>query len=105
MGEEKLDNAVYTIRGYAELYRQGAAAGPEETASAMRRIELEATRMSDLVEDLLHQLLPGHQRRAGRRRHTSAAARPSPQVRRDGPAGERISLVRESKVPWQGKEV
>ena len=49
----ELRTPLATIRGYAELYRQGAAAGPEETASAMRRIELEATRMSDLVEDLL----------------------------------------------------
>lgn len=49
----ELRTPLATIRGYAELYRQGAAATPEDTASAMRRIELEATRMSDLVEDLL----------------------------------------------------
>ncbi len=49
----ELRTPLATIRGYAELYRQGAASGPEETANAMRRIELEAARMSALVEDLL----------------------------------------------------
>lgn len=49
----ELRTPLATIRGYAELYRQGAAASPEATASAMRRIEDEATRMSGLVEDLL----------------------------------------------------
>jgi signal transduction histidine kinase len=41
-----------TIRGYAELYRQGAV-GPNELPSAMRRIEQEANRMSRLVAELL----------------------------------------------------
>ena len=41
-----------TIRGYAELYRQGAI-GPEELPNAMRRIEQEAERMSRLVAELL----------------------------------------------------
>jgi two-component system OmpR family sensor kinase len=49
----ELRTPLATIRGYAELYRQGAAATPEATAAAMRRIEDEATRMSLLVEDLL----------------------------------------------------
>ena len=49
----ELRTPLATIRGYAELYRQGAAATPEATAAAMRRIEDEATRMSVLVEDLL----------------------------------------------------
>lgn len=49
----ELRTPLATIRGYAELYRQGAAASPAQTANAMRRIELEATRMSALVEDLL----------------------------------------------------
>lgn len=49
----ELRTPLATIRGYAELYRQGAAATPEATAGAMRRIEDEATRMSGLVEDLL----------------------------------------------------
>ncbi|GAB95606.1 two-component system OmpR family sensor kinase [Kineosphaera limosa] len=49
----ELRTPLATVRGYAELYRQGAAASPEATAGAMRRIEDEATRMSGLVEDLL----------------------------------------------------
>lgn len=49
----ELRTPLATVRGYAELYRQGAASSPEATASAMRRIEDEATRMAGLVEDLL----------------------------------------------------
>ncbi|WP_312717782.1 HAMP domain-containing sensor histidine kinase [Mobilicoccus sp.] len=49
----ELRTPLATIRGYAELYRQGAATSPEAVASSMQRIEGEATRMSDLVEDLL----------------------------------------------------
>jgi signal transduction histidine kinase len=41
-----------TIRGYAELYRQGAL-GPDRLPDAMRRIEQEADRMSSLVAELL----------------------------------------------------
>jgi signal transduction histidine kinase len=41
-----------TIRGYAELYRQGAL-GPDQLPNAMRRIEQEADRMSSLVAELL----------------------------------------------------
>ncbi len=49
----ELRTPLATVRGYAELYRQGAAATPEQTAAAMARIEQEATRMTGLVEDLL----------------------------------------------------
>ncbi len=49
----ELRTPLATVRGYAELYRQGAASSPEAVAAAMRRIEGEATRMSGLVEDLL----------------------------------------------------
>ncbi|GAB48357.1 sensor histidine kinase [Mobilicoccus pelagius] len=49
----ELRTPLATIRGYAELYRQGAASSPEAVASSMQRIEGEATRMSVLVEDLL----------------------------------------------------
>jgi two-component system, OmpR family, sensor kinase len=49
----ELRTPLATVRGYAELYRQGAASSPEATAAAMRRIEEEARRMSGLVEDLL----------------------------------------------------
>lgn len=48
----ELRTPLTTIRGYAELYRQGAL-GPGELPSAMRRIEAEADRMSMLVAELL----------------------------------------------------
>ncbi|MEV1285644.1 HAMP domain-containing sensor histidine kinase [Micromonospora sp. NPDC049679] len=49
----ELRTPLTTIRGFAELYRQGAAGSPEETARLVRRIEDEAARMGLLVEDLL----------------------------------------------------
>jgi two-component system OmpR family sensor kinase len=49
----ELRTPLASIRGYAELFRMGAAAEPQETAKAMRRIEEEAERMGVLVEDLL----------------------------------------------------
>ena len=49
----ELRTPLTTIRGFAELYRQGAAASPEDTARVVRRIEDEAARMGLLVEDLL----------------------------------------------------
>ncbi|NYG07224.1 two-component system OmpR family sensor kinase [Phycicoccus badiiscoriae] len=49
----ELRTPLAAVRGYAELYRQGAVKEPEEVASAMTRIEGEATRMGGLVEDLL----------------------------------------------------
>jgi signal transduction histidine kinase len=48
----ELRTPLTTIRGYAELYRQGAL-GPEELPNAMRRIEQESERMSMLVAELL----------------------------------------------------
>ena len=48
----ELRTPLTTIRGYAELYRQGAL-GPGELPDAMRRIEQEAQRMSALVAELL----------------------------------------------------
>ena len=49
----ELRTPLASIRGYAELFRMGAARDPEEAARAMRRIEDEAARMGMLVEDLL----------------------------------------------------
>ena len=46
----ELRTPLATIRGFAELYRQGAATDPEMVLS---RIEGQATRMGLLVEDLL----------------------------------------------------
>jgi two-component system OmpR family sensor kinase len=48
----ELRTPLAAIRGFAELYRQGAVP-PEEVGRTMRRIEDEATRMGALVEDLL----------------------------------------------------
>jgi two-component system OmpR family sensor kinase len=49
----ELRTPLTTIRGFAELYRQGAVTDPEDTAKLVRRIEDEAARMGLLVEDLL----------------------------------------------------
>jgi two-component system OmpR family sensor kinase len=49
----ELRTPLASIRGYAELFRIGAARGPTETEKAMSRIEGEAARMGTMVEDLL----------------------------------------------------
>jgi two-component system OmpR family sensor kinase len=49
----ELRTPLVSIRGYAELFRMGAAREPADVAKAMRRIEEEAARMGVLVEDLL----------------------------------------------------
>jgi two-component system, OmpR family, sensor kinase len=49
----ELRTPLTSIRGYAELFRRGAADDPADTALAMRRIEQEGERMGVLVEDLL----------------------------------------------------
>jgi two-component system OmpR family sensor kinase len=49
----ELRTPLVSVRGYAELYRMGALQTPEDVAQAMERIEKEAIRMGELVEDLL----------------------------------------------------
>ena len=49
----ELRTPLASIRGYAELFRLGAAREPAEIQRAMERIEAEATRMGGLVESLL----------------------------------------------------
>jgi two-component system OmpR family sensor kinase len=49
----ELRTPLTTIRGFAELYRQGAVTDPEDVTKLVRRIEDEAARMGLLVEDLL----------------------------------------------------
>jgi two-component system, OmpR family, sensor kinase len=49
----ELRTPVTSIRGYAELFRRGAAERPDDLATAMRRIEDESIRMGTLVDDLL----------------------------------------------------
>ncbi len=48
----ELRTPLTSVRGYAELFRRGAADDPEALANAMRRIEEESTRMADLVDEL-----------------------------------------------------
>ena len=49
----ELRTPLASIRGYAELYRMGAASDAEAVERSMQRIEDEANRMGVLVEDLL----------------------------------------------------
>jgi two-component system OmpR family sensor kinase len=49
----ELRTPLTSIRGFAELYRQGAAGNADDLARLMRRIEDEAARMGLLVDDLL----------------------------------------------------
>lgn len=49
----ELRTPLATVRGYAELYRQGAVQDPDHIGQAMDRIEGEAARMGVLVDDLL----------------------------------------------------
>jgi two-component system OmpR family sensor kinase len=49
----ELRTPLTSIRGFAELYRQGAATDDADVARFMRRIETESARMGLLVEDLL----------------------------------------------------
>ncbi|MCA0145922.1 cell wall metabolism sensor histidine kinase WalK [Blastococcus sp. LR1] len=49
----ELRTPLTSIRGFAELYRQGAVSSEEDVARLMQRIEAEGGRMGLLVEDLL----------------------------------------------------
>jgi two-component system OmpR family sensor kinase len=49
----ELRTPLVSVRGYAELYRMGALKTKKDVAQAMDRIEKEAIRMGELVEDLL----------------------------------------------------
>ncbi len=49
----ELRTPLTSLRGYAELYRQGALKTPESVDMAMGRIESESRRMGRLVDDLL----------------------------------------------------
>ena len=101
----ELRTPLTSIRGFAELYRQGAATEPAERRRLMRRIEDEAARMGLLVEDLLLLARLDQQRplastpvdllATGRRRRRTTPARSSPtgrsrlERRRDRPAAGR----------------
>jgi len=49
----ELRTPLTSIRGYAELFRRGAARRPDDLEKAMRRIEEESARMGVLVDELL----------------------------------------------------
>ena len=49
----ELRTPLASIRGYAELVRRRPGAVPEDVGHALRRVESEAVRMSELVEELL----------------------------------------------------
>ena len=49
----ELRTPLTSIRGYAELFRLGAATSPQDITRAMARIEQEASRMGLLVDELL----------------------------------------------------
>jgi two-component system OmpR family sensor kinase len=49
----ELRTPLTAIRGFSELYRQGAVTGEEKTKELVQRIEDESIRMGSLVEDLL----------------------------------------------------
>lgn len=49
----ELRTPLTSIRGFAELFRQGAVSDPAELERVMRRIEDEGSRMGVLVDDLL----------------------------------------------------
>ena len=49
----ELRTPLTSVRGYAELFRRGAADRPADLEMAMRRIEDDAARMGLLVDDLL----------------------------------------------------
>jgi two-component system OmpR family sensor kinase len=49
----ELRTPLVSVRGYAELYRMGALKKESDVAEAMKRIESEAIRMTELVESLL----------------------------------------------------
>jgi signal transduction histidine kinase len=49
----ELRTPLTSIRGFAELYRQGAVRSEDDVARLMQRIEAEGARMGLLVEDLL----------------------------------------------------
>lgn len=49
----ELRTPLTSIRGYAELFRNGRARDPDDLAKALRRIESESERMGGLVEDML----------------------------------------------------
>ena len=73
----ELRTPLVTIRGFAELHRHGGLEDrPEAVGAAMGRIESEATRMGQLVEDML--TLARLDERASAEDHTHGSEHPCP---------------------------
>lgn len=49
----ELRTPIATIRGYAELFRRGGSAHPDDLATILTRVESEAERMGTLVDEML----------------------------------------------------
>ena len=98
----ELRTPLASIRGYAELFRMGAAREPADVEKAMRRIEEEAARMGVLVEDLLALARLDEQRepvreRGRRLRHRARRGRRRPR-HRARPADRRRRPVRRRRA-------
>ena len=70
----ELRTPLATVRGYSELYRQGAMPNEEAVTAGFRRIEEEANRMSRMVEDLLLLSRLEAEQRASTSDHSSSTA-------------------------------
>jgi len=80
----ELRTPLTTVRGFAELYRQGAVAEGTDTRALLARIEQEARRMGLLVEDLLLLARLDRSAHSRRRRSTSWRWRAMPWTTRAG---------------------
>ena len=94
----ELRTPLASIRGYAELFRIGAARKPDDVEKAMSRIEEESARMGTLVEDLLTLARLDEERGLVREEvdlsrlasdaaHDAQAAAPDREIALDAPAG------------------
>jgi two-component system, OmpR family, sensor kinase len=63
----ELQTPITSIRGWAELYRQGGLTDPGALSNAMARVETESARMGRLVDDLLTLARSDEQREPRRR--------------------------------------
>ena len=100
----ELRTPLTSIRGFAELYRQGAVSAADDVDRSMKRIEDEAARMGLLVDDLLLLARLDQQRPLERRPvelvalaadavHDAAASWPGREVRLQVRPGEEVPVV------------
>jgi two-component system OmpR family sensor kinase len=90
----ELRTPLTSIRGFAELHRQGAVTEPAEVSRLLARIEDEATRMGLLVEDLLLLARLDHERPLAHRPvKLRAVAEASVEAARAAAPGRQIDLV------------